>query len=125
MVGLMFGGLLVGLLIAAVVLRVVRPRRRFGTARRVEAAQRLSDAVGASRERRRLVREANDQELCDLWERSARELRSVRLATSLEWYADLRKEILDELTARNPAAIESWLTESPDSDPGPYLRRTR
>lgn len=125
MVWLAVGGLVVVLLIAVVLSRIVRRRRRGRTVTVAAAGTRLGDVIGTARARRALVRNATDLELCELWDRSGREIETVRLASSLEWDADLRRDILDELTARNPAAVESWLAERPDSDPGPYLRRTR
>lgn len=101
--------------------RYLEARRRRRCRQRAYEG-RLSALVGVTEALHELVAEASDQQLCELWERSGREITTVRLASSLSWYADLRRDILDELSARNPEAIEHWLAERPEADPRTYLR---
>lgn len=108
------------LTLGAVIIATLVIRRRRQRHAALEVVEILSQSKHA---RRATVRNATDLQLCELWRRSGREIKLARLAATLEWYADLRKEILDELTARDERGVATWLAEQPESDPRVYLRR--
>lgn len=68
-----------------------------------------------------LARASND-ELCELWEQSVREIRRAYLPSTVSSYAGLRAMLLDELIRRDPRGVQRWLAGEPDRrDPRVYL----
>lgn len=68
-----------------------------------------------------LTRASND-ELCELWDQSVKEIRRAYLPSTVTSYADLRGMLLDELIRRDPLGVQRWLAEQPDQrGPRVYL----
>ncbi len=112
--------------LAAVAVSAPDPlRRRVG--RRV---RRLlgPDARGLPRRPRRpvpppsasvVVADLDDHELCALWRRTFWELQDHRTPDELHRMIAVRRECLDELERRNPAAMRAWLSSGAPASTGP------
>lgn len=73
----------------------------------------------------RAVETATDEQLRDLWQRSASVLRHAYLPSSVNRYTEIRRLVLDEAERRAPDRVAQWLAEDPRTDNLPaYLRKT-
>jgi hypothetical protein len=71
------------------------------------------------------ARALTDEQLCQLWQTSYRELVNASSAAQLLQLSDTRRAVLDELAARNPTGFADWLNAGARaaSDPRRHMRR--
>lgn len=76
----------------------------------------LNEATDDPAELARAVKVASDEQLAELWQRSAAALRHSCLPSSTMRYAEIRRLVLDEAERRDRGRITQWLSENPRSD---------
>lgn len=71
-----------------------------------------------------VVSKVSNEQLCEFWTQSSRELRRAYLPASISSYACLRQALLEEMERRDAEAVDRWLADGADQhDPRGYLAR--